>query len=102
MVKKYMKQFWGDPEAVEAAIRVMDQVFRRRYNVYGGRREYTGKDPEGNYTVVMSYTADWVDHPYMLQLFPEYPFRSIERSANRLCGRRPWAEAFWAGAGVET
>lgn len=57
MKHTYIKVFYGTHEAVEAAVRKFDKVFRQVYNVYGGRREYSGKADEGEYMVAMSYTT---------------------------------------------
>lgn len=77
MRQTYVKQFFGTNEAVETAIRIFDQVFRMRYNVYGGRRESSYKTADGEYTVIMSYTADFSDWN---GLFPEYTAYGIERT----------------------
>ena len=94
MVKSYLKAFQGTPEAVEAAVRVFDKVFRMRYNVYGGRRESSYIDGEGEYVVIMSYTADWMDSPRMQYLFPEYTASGIERAFNyrtrKMPDRKDW------------
>ena len=82
MKRTYLKQFFGTNEAVEAAIRTFDQVFRERYNVYGGRREGSYRTADGEYTVIMSYTADWMDSPRIMSLFPEYTAKGIEKSFN--------------------
>lgn len=79
MMRTYTKQFFGTNEAVETAIRTFDQTFRERYNVYGGRRESSYKTADGEYTVIMSYTTDWMD-PMMQIEFPEYTARGIERT----------------------
>ena len=87
MKRTYVKQFFGTSEAVETAVRTFDQVFRMRYNVYGGRREGSYKTADGEYTVVMSYTADWAEGD-MLRLFPEYTAKGIERTFYHLTLRR--------------
>ena len=50
-----------DHELVEHAIRIMDTIVRRWYNVYGGYRAYSGKGAGGEYYVYMEYTANWSD-----------------------------------------
>jgi hypothetical protein len=82
MKRTYVKQFFGTNEAVETAIRTFDQVFRERYNVYGGRREGSYRTADGEYTVIMSYTANWMDSARMTYLFPEYTAKGIEKSFN--------------------
>ena len=89
MKRTYVKAFFGTHEAVETAIRMFDRVFRMRYNVYGGRREYSGKDADGNYEVIMSYTADWMDSDRMRYLFPEYTIHGINRTFNHRMNRMP-------------
>lgn len=89
MKRTYVKQFFGTNEAVETAIRVFDKVFRARYNVYGGYREASYKNTDGEYTVIMSYTADWMDSPRMQYLFPEYTIHGIERTFYRMTSDLP-------------
>lgn len=96
MVRTYVKQFFGTNEAVETAIRTFDKVFRMRYNVYGGRREYSGKNADGNYEVTMSYTADWMDSDRMVYLFPEYTIDGIVRTFHRRMWRTPYGDDWWA------
>ena len=86
MKRTYVKQFFGTPEAVEAGIRKFDQVLRRMYNVYGGRREASYMTSDGEYTVVMSYTADWTDYG---GLFPSFRIEAINRQFNREADRLP-------------
>lgn len=50
-----------DQAKVEQAIRLMDQIVRRWYNVYGGKRTYSGKGAGGEWYVFVEYTADWVE-----------------------------------------
>lgn len=89
MERTYVKQFFGTIEAVETAVKIFDKIFRMRYNVYGGRREASYKTPEGEYTVIMSYTAHWMDSPRMQFLFPEYQARGIERTFDHWTFRLP-------------
>ena len=79
MVKSYINEYFGTPAAVEAAVRMFDKVFRARYNVYGGHREATFQNADGEYVVQMSYTADWTEGE-MLRLFPEYSIKSIQKT----------------------
>lgn len=97
MKRTYVKVFFGTNEAVEAGIRKFDEVLKRMYNVYGGRREYSGKDADGNYEVIMSYTADWMDSDLMRFLFPEYTIGAINRRFNREADRLPMPirDDFW-------
>lgn len=88
----YVKQFFGTIDAVEMAVKTFDKVFRARYNVHGGRREASYKTPEGEYTVIMSYTANWMDSPQMKYLFPEYTIKGIEKTFNHLSMKIPDTE----------
>ena len=94
MKETYYKAFFGTPEAVEAAVRKFDQVLRRMYNVYGGHREYSGKNAEGDYEVVMSYTANWNN---LSNIFPEFRFQSINKRFAVEAARLPKEieENFW-------
>lgn len=56
----YKVMFNGTNEDVEQMIRIMDKLFRRWYNVYGGKREKSWRDNKG-YHVIMRYTAGWND-----------------------------------------
>lgn len=95
----YVKAFFGTAEGVEAAIRTFDKVFRMRYNVHGGKREVTYKNHEGEYTVIMSYTADWCDFG---GLFPEYTFYGIERTFYHWMNRHPLNNEFYCDKGKRT
>lgn len=76
MKKTYYKTYFGTNEAVEAGIRKFDQVLRRMYNVYGGHREYSYKNADGEYQVTMSYTANWNG---LSNMFPEFRIQSINK-----------------------
>ena len=86
----YLKVFHGTHEAVEAAVRKFDKVFRQVYNVYGGRREYSGKDADNNYEVIMSYTVIRSD-------LTGARIRAIDRRFDREVYRLPleYSENFW-------
>lgn len=43
----------------EMMARIIDKLFRKYYNVYGGRRLASWNDSEG-YHILMSYTADFI------------------------------------------
>lgn len=89
MRRTYIKTFIGTHDAVEAGIRKFDEVLKRMYNVYGGRRECSRKDADGNYEVIMSYTANWMDSDRMRFLCPEYTIEAINRRFNREADRLP-------------
>lgn len=46
-------------EQAEQAVKLMDGIVRRWYNVYGGKRVYSGKGAGGEWYIFMEYTADW-------------------------------------------
>ena len=46
-------------EQTEHAAKLMDTIFRQWYNVYGGKRAYSGKGAGGEWYIFMEYTADW-------------------------------------------
>jgi hypothetical protein len=60
-MKKSFEMIFNAPEneQVEQAVRIMDTLFRRWYNVHGGKRVYSGKGAGHEYYVFMEYTADW-------------------------------------------
>lgn len=64
----YKVQFNGTVQDVEAMVRVMDKLFRQRFNVYGGKRLTSYKDANG-YHVVMSYNTGrfWVTFEDLLR-----------------------------------
>lgn len=78
-MKTYAKQYFGDHEAVELAIRIYDRIFRKTYNVYGGKRALSEKDSDGNYHVIMLYSADWNDFDGLL---PEGSPKGIDKRFN--------------------
>ena len=50
-----------DPTMAEAAVKEMDRIVRWYYNVYGGRRVWSGKIENGEYLIKMHYRANWWD-----------------------------------------
>lgn len=52
-------RFCGTVEEVETMVRIMDHIFRRWWNVYGGHRDASWHNEEG-YNVVISYTASYI------------------------------------------
>lgn len=71
MRKTYEMQVHGmDHTMVEWTIRMMDRLFRRWYNVYGGRRITSEKGLHGEYYVYVEYTANW--DCTGLQLSPDF------------------------------
>ena len=98
MVRTYVKTFFGDPRAVEQAVKKFDQIFRQWYNVYGGQRQDSGVDSDGNYEVVMYYTADWGTFN---GLMPEYSMAGLEHAFDRATNRRPYNEDFWCGKAID-
>ena len=97
MIRKYYKAYYGSHEAVEAGIRKFDQIFRRMYNVYGGKREYSGKDADGNYEVVMSYTANWVEVSFLPEFTIEAINHRFNHEADRLANQDFWCDVIKEG-----
>lgn len=60
-MKKSYEMIFNAPEneQAEQAVKLMDTIFRRWYNVYGGKRVYSGKGAGGEWYIFMEYTADW-------------------------------------------
>lgn len=60
-MKKTYEMTFNAPtnEQAEHAVNLMDTIFRRWYNVYGGKRAYSGKGAGDEWYIFMEYTADW-------------------------------------------
>lgn len=76
---KYFVEFHGTPEQVTHMIRILDILFRKYYNVYGGHREMSHKGKDGEYVVTMSYDAYWSEYA------PN--FHALIRGMNRIENR---------------
>lgn len=88
MKKTYIVSVQGTPETAERAIKLLDRVFRWRYNVYGVYRERSAYDAVvDTLTIDVLLTADWMDSPRMQYLFPEYMPKGIVRTWYRLMAR---------------
>ena len=73
MKKSYIISIIGTPETAEQAVRLLEQVFRSRYNVYGVYRYRSSYDAVvDTLTIDVMLTADWMDTPRARSLFPEY------------------------------
>lgn len=87
-MEAYKIRVQGTPETTERAIRLLDRVFRWRYNVYGSRRIGSGYDAEAQeYYIEVLLIADWMNSPKMVYLFPEYTADGIFHTWNRLTCR---------------
>lgn len=88
MRKTYIVSVQGTPETAERAIKLLDRVFRWRYNVHGVYRERSAYDAVvDTLTIDVLLTANWMDSPMMQYLFPEYAPQGIIRSWYRLMDR---------------
>ena len=80
MKRTYIMSVQGTPETAERAIKLLDRAFRRRYNVFGVYRERSSYDSVvDTLTIDVLLTADWMDHPELVYLFPEYQPKAIIR-----------------------
>lgn len=84
-METYLKHFFGEPSAVEAAIRQFDKIFRHLHNVYGGHRENTFM-VDGEYNVVMSYTGYF--HSYS-GILPEFSATGMDNAFYHKILRNP-------------
>lgn len=90
MKKTYIVSVQGMPETAERAIKLLDRIFRKRYNVYGVYRERSSYDPVvDTLTIDVLLTADWMDSPNMRRLFPEYTPQGIVRTWYHVMNREP-------------
>lgn len=88
MKKQYTVTVMDIPENAERAIRLLDRVFRWRYNVYGVQRKTSTFDRKtGELSITVSLIANWIDSPRMQHLFPEYQINGIERTWHALMAR---------------
>lgn len=82
-MKSYKLTFNGKQADVEKMIKIIDKLFRRWYNVYGGKRVASWRDNEG-YHVTMIYTANW-NNRWM-------PFTEIYLAGYRKVNRIHWID----------
>jgi len=81
MKKTYIVSVQGTPETAERAVKLLDRVFRWRYNVHGTKRLASVFDRStSEITITVALTADWMDSPRMQCLFPEYTIDGIRRN----------------------
>ena len=59
-----------DNALAEQAVRMMDKMVRRWYNVHGGKRTYSGKGAGGEWYIFMEYTANW--DATSLHIWPDF------------------------------
>ena len=103
MKKTYIVSVQGTPETAERAIRLLDRVFRWRYNVHGTYRYRSSYDAVvDTLTIDVTLTADWMDSPNMRRLFPEYTPQGIVRTWYHLMNREPALQDVIVGCMVET
>lgn len=88
MKKTYCVSVQGTPETAEQAVRLLDRVFRWRYNVHGTYRERSAYDATVDVlTIDLLLTANWMDSPRMKELFPEFQAQGIYRTWCHLLDR---------------
>lgn len=88
MKKTYIVSVQGTPETAERAVKLLDRVFRWRYNVHGVYRERSAYDAVvDTLTIDVLLTADWMDSPRMQYLFPEYSVEGIRKTWYYLMNR---------------
>lgn len=88
MKKTYIMSVQGTPETAERAIKLLDRAFRLRYNVFGVYRERSSYDSVvDTLTIDVLLTADWMDDPQLVRLFPEYQPKAIVRHWHNMLAR---------------
>lgn len=88
MVKAYTVTIMDKPEQAEQAARLLDKVFRWRYNVHGVKRlESAYNRKTGELSITVALVANWYDSPRMIYLFPEYTPEGIFRTWCRYMAR---------------
>lgn len=88
MKKTYILSIEGNPAGAERGIRLLEKIFRWRYNVHGVYRERSAYDRvTDTLTIDVLLTADWMDNDRMRALFPEYTVNGIQRTWYRLMAR---------------
>lgn len=103
MKKTYIISIIGTPETVEQAVRLLERVFRWRYNVYGVYRYRSSYDAVvDSLTIDVMLTADWMDSPRMRSLFPEYTPQGIIRTWYHVMNRVHVLQDVIVGSLVET
>lgn len=103
MKKTYIVSVQGTPETAERAIKLLDRVFRWRYNVHGTYRYRSSYDAVvDTLTIDVLLTADWMDSDRMKFLFPEYQPKGIVKTWYRLMAREHALDDVVVGCMVET
>lgn len=88
MKKQYIVTVMDMPENAERAVRLLDKVFRSRYNVHGVKRMTSAFDrATGELSITVGLLADWTDSPRMQYLFPDYKIDGIKRTWYALMAR---------------
>lgn len=84
------------PDRAEQAIRLLEKVFRWRYNVHGVHRDASAIDREtGELRITVTLRAKWMESPNMISLFPEYTPEGIYRTWLRLISRDSTLDNAW-------
>lgn len=103
MNKNYIISIIGTPETAEQAVRLLERVFRWRYNVHGVYRYRSSYDAvTDSLTIDVMLIADWMDSPQMRRLFPEYTPQGIIRTWYHVMNRVHVLQDVIIGSLVET
>lgn len=95
-MKMYRVSVQDTPDKAEQAIRLLEKVFRWRYNVHGVHRDASAIDREtGELKITVSLRAKWMDTPNMIGLFPEYTPEGIYRAWMRLVSKDSMLDNAW-------
>lgn len=98
MKKQYTITVMDTPENAERAIRLLDRVFRWRYNVHGVKRITSAFNRvTRELSITVSLTTNWMDSPRMQYLFPEYQIDGIKYTWYRLMAREEILENIYIG-----
>lgn len=73
----YKIKFNGSCEAINEMTRAFDRAFRALYNVHGGKRIASERAANQGYSVVMEYTANWIN-------WSGYRFESVVHIADTI------------------
>ena len=98
MKKTYTVNVQGTPETAERAVRLLDRVFRSRYNVHGVKRMASAFNrATKTLFITVNLTADWMDSPRMQNLFPEYTLSGIKRTWYTMMAKEPALDDTYIG-----
>lgn len=103
MLKTFLISVQGAPEATERAVKLLDRVFRWRYNVHGVYRLRSSHDITTDImTIDVLMTANWMDSPFMQYMYPHFQPDGIVRTWYRLMNRESALDDVVASEMIET